>query len=84
MKLQARKMTTTKGQYTLDPNTFFSWQATLQNLLIPPSFNFNFSGLLPAGGLADGGAVCGAEGGAEGGGGATCGAAGIGTAGALC
>ncbi|SPO23766.1 uncharacterized protein UTRI_03737_B [Ustilago trichophora] len=33
---------TTKGQYTLDTNSFFSWQGTLQTLMMPPSFNITY------------------------------------------
>ncbi|SNX83748.1 uncharacterized protein MEPE_02455 [Melanopsichium pennsylvanicum] len=33
---------TTKGQYTVDAKSFFSWQATLQTLLLPPTFNVTY------------------------------------------
>ncbi|PWN46537.1 hypothetical protein IE53DRAFT_322792, partial [Violaceomyces palustris] len=33
---------TGKGQYTLDQNTFFTWQSTLQTLSVPPSFNVTY------------------------------------------
>lgn len=33
---------TTKGQYTVDANSFFSWQSTLQTLLLPPTFNVTY------------------------------------------
>ncbi|GAK65806.1 DnaJ-domain-containing protein [Moesziomyces antarcticus] len=33
---------TTKGQFTLDANSFFSWQSTMQTLLMPPTFNLTY------------------------------------------
>ncbi|KAI3480287.1 hypothetical protein L1887_57552 [Cichorium endivia] len=33
---------TTKGQFTLDANSFFSWQSTMQTLLMPPTFNITY------------------------------------------
>lgn len=33
---------TTKGQFTVDTNSFFSWQATLQTLMLPPTFNVTY------------------------------------------
>ncbi len=33
---------TTKGQYTLDANSFFSWQSTMQTLMVPPTFNVTY------------------------------------------
>ncbi|PWY99494.1 hypothetical protein BCV70DRAFT_201054 [Testicularia cyperi] len=36
------QIVTTKGQYTLDANSFFSWQGTLQTLMVPPSFNVTY------------------------------------------
>lgn len=36
------QIVTTKGQYTVDANSFFSWQGTLQTLLMPPSFSVTY------------------------------------------
>lgn len=33
---------TTKGQFTVDANSFFSWQATMQTLMMPPTFNVTY------------------------------------------
>lgn len=33
---------TTKGQYALDSNSFFTWQGTLQTFMVPPSFNITY------------------------------------------
>ncbi|KAN0065729.1 hypothetical protein ACQY0O_000859 [Thecaphora frezii] len=33
---------TTKGQYTLDQNSFFTWQSTLQTLAVPPTLNLTY------------------------------------------
>ncbi|EPQ31114.1 uncharacterized protein PFL1_01303 [Pseudozyma flocculosa PF-1] len=33
---------TTKGQYTLDQNSFFTWQSTLQTLASPPTLNLTY------------------------------------------
>ncbi|TKY85433.1 hypothetical protein EX895_005595 [Sporisorium graminicola] len=33
---------TTKGQYTLDANSFFTWQSTLQTPLLPPTLNVTY------------------------------------------
>lgn len=36
------QIVTTKGQYTVDANSFFSWQGTLQTLMLPPTFNVTY------------------------------------------
>ncbi|GAC97525.1 hypothetical protein PHSY_005111 [Pseudozyma hubeiensis SY62] len=33
---------TTKGQFTLDASSFFSWQSTIQTLLMPPTLNLTY------------------------------------------
>ncbi|SAM82366.1 uncharacterized protein UBRO_04636 [Ustilago bromivora] len=42
------QIVTTKGQYTVDANSFFSWQGTLQTLMLPPTLNLTYAQRLSA------------------------------------
>ncbi|SJX63177.1 uncharacterized protein SRS1_14001 [Sporisorium reilianum f. sp. reilianum] len=42
------QIVTTKGQYTVDANSFFTWQATQQTLMLPPTLNLTYGQRLSA------------------------------------